>query len=430
LTPNPFLGVVYHWTGGLAAASFYIPYRAVRQWSWETYWLVGGVFSWIIAPWTMALLLVPDARGAIHATPTGSVLWAYTFGALWGIGGLTFGLTMRYLGIALGVAVALGLCNAFGTLMPPIFSGDLGEILGSRSGQIILLGVLASLAGIAICGAAGVSKERELSSAQKHAAIPEFDFGKGMLVATFSGVMSACFAYGLAAGQPLADAARRQLLASGRSELWQNLPVLIVVLAGGFTTNLIWCVVLNIRHGTAHQYLSVSQGTDSSGAAAAASALLRNYLWSALAGVVWYLQFFCYSMGAAQMGRYGFSSWTLHMASIIIFSTLWGIALDEWRGTSRRTHALVGAGLAILVGSTIVVGYGNFVKVADVAVRAVAVPSGGATLAKSHASLGPGHSAFSAYLAREADRKTCHDGGGEAKVRGTPKLLILHDLWR
>jgi L-rhamnose-H+ transport protein len=356
MTPNPILGILYHWAGGLAAASFYIPYRAVRRWSWETYWLVGGVFSWIVAPWTMALLLVPDARGAIQSTPTRTVVWAYVFGALWGLGGLTFGLTMRYLGIALGVAVALGLCNAFGTLMPPIFSGEFGEILRSRSGQVILLGVVASLVGIAVCGAAGVSKERELSSAEKHAAIPEFDFGKGMLVATFSGVMSACFAYGLAAGQPVADAARRQLLAAGQSELWQNLPVLIVVLAGGFTTNLIWCVILNVRNRSAHEYLSARE-----------SSLVRNYCFSAVAGLVWYLQFFCYSMGAAQMGRYGFSSWTLHMASIIIFSTLWGIALHEWKGTSRRTHALVATGLGILIGSTIIVGFGNFIRAVSAA---------------------------------------------------------------
>ena len=362
MTPNPLLGVLYHWAGGLAAASFYIPYRAVRRWSWETYWLVGGVFSWIVAPWTIALLLVPDPRAAIQSAPARGVVWAYVFGTLWGLGGLTFGLTMRYLGIALGVAVALGLCNAFGTLMPPIFSGEFGEIVRSRSGQVILLGVVASLVGIAVCGAAGMSKERELPSAQKHAAIPEFDFGKGMIVATFSGVMSACFAYGLAAGQPVAEAARQQLLASGQSELWQNLPVLIVVLAGGFTTNLVWCAVLNVKNGSAHQYLSVREGPGGSGPPSSRSPLLRNYLFSALAGLVWYLQFFCYSMGAAQMGRYGFSSWTLHMASIIIFSTLWGIALHEWQGTSRRTHALVATGLGILIGSTIIVGFGNFIR--------------------------------------------------------------------
>jgi L-rhamnose-H+ transport protein len=362
MTPNPFVGVLYHWAGGLAAASFYIPYRAVRRWSWETYWLVGGIFSWIVAPWTMAFLLVPDARAAIEATPARSLMWAYGFGVLWGLGGLTFGLAVRYLGIALGVAVALGLCNAFGTLMPPLFSGEFGDIVRSRAGQIILLGILASLIGIAVCGAAGVSKEGELSVTEKHAAIPEFNFRKGMLVATFSGVMSACFAYGLAAGQPLADAARRQLLAAGGSELWQNLPVLIIVLAGGFTTNLLWCVILNARNGSGHEYLGVS-GSEG-GEIGTIRLLARNYAFSALAGVVWYLQFFFYSMGSAQMGRYGFSSWTLHMASIIIFSTLWGIALREWKGTSRRTHALVGAGLAILIGSTVIVGYGNFIKIA------------------------------------------------------------------
>jgi L-rhamnose-H+ transport protein len=362
MIPNPFLGVLYHWTGGLAAASFYIPYRAVQRWSWETYWLVGGVFSWLVAPWMAALLLVPSPASAIQAAPTRNVIWGCVFGALWGFGGLTFGLAVRYLGIALGVAVALGLCNAFGTLVPPIVGGEFGDILGSRSGQVILLGVFASLAGIAACGAAGVSKERELSSTEKQAAIPEFNFRKGMLVATFCGVMSACFAYGLAAGQPVADAARLQLVASGQSELWQNLPVLIVVLAGGFATNLIWCVILNVRNRSGREYLQVPAAADAIAAAALPSPLLRNYGFSAIAGCVWYLQFFFYSMGATQMGRYGFSSWTLHMASIIIFSTLWGIGLREWRGTSPRTHALVGAGLAILVGSTIVVGYGNFLK--------------------------------------------------------------------
>jgi len=395
MAPNPFLGVFFHWLGGLAAASFYIPYRGVKKWSWETYWLIGGVFSWIVAPWTLAALLVPDAWGVIQAAPGKTLFWAYVFGALWGLGGLTFGLTMRYLGIALGMAVALGFCMAFGTLMPPIFSGEIGEIAGSGSGRVILLGVAICLGGIGVSGMAGMSKENELAPEQKKAAIPEFNFGKGILVATFSGVMSSCFAYGLAAGKPVAELARAQLLEAGRSELWQNLPVLIVVLAGGFTTNFIWCALLNLKNRSAHQYLnlrktavaevSATEGvvpwdadelaggsTDSAAASHGAPAgptqfsgetpLLKNYLFSALAGVTWYLQFFFYGMGETQMGRYGFSSWTLHMASIIIFSTLWGIALKEWRGTSRRTHILIALGLAVLIGSTLVVGYGNFMK--------------------------------------------------------------------
>ena len=390
--PNPLIGVFYHWLGGLASASFYIPYRGVKKWSWETYWLVGGFFSWIIAPLTLASLLVPEVWASIAATPGTTLFWAYFFGAMWGIGGLTFGLTTRYLGIALGMAVALGFCAAFGTLVPPIFAGQFGKILTTGSGQMILLGVLACLAGIGVSGMAGMSKEKELSPEQKAATVKEFNFKKGMLVATFSGVMSSCFAYGLAAGKPLADLSRAALLREGGSDLWQNLPVLVIVLWGGFTTNFLWCVILNIKNRSSHEYLnmrpsavgevSALEGVMLSPAAeepsvldASASShggpvgpsshngpapLLRNYFFSALAGITWYLQFFFYSMGQTKMGTYEFSSWTLHMASIIIFSTLWGIVLHEWKGTSKRTHLLIGIGLAVLIGSTVIVGYGNY----------------------------------------------------------------------
>ena len=345
---NPLLGLLYHWIGGLAAASFYIPYRGVKRWSWETYWLVGGFFSWIIAPVTLASILVPDLWRILAAVSGKTLFWTWFFGAMWGIGGLTFGLTMRYLGIALGVAVALGFCAAFGTLVPPAFAGELGGLFATRSGQVVMLGVLACLAGIGVSGMAGMSKERELSPEQKASAVKEFNFGKGMMVAMFAGIMSSCFAYGLAAGKPLAEIAKGALLQHDRSDLWQNLPVLVVVLAGGFTTNFIWCVVLNFRNRTGGEYLDRS------------TPQLRNYLLSAIAGVTWYLQFFFYSMGSTRMGKYDFSSWTLHMASIIIFSTLWGIALHEWKGTGPRTRRLVAIGLAVLVASTVIVGYGNY----------------------------------------------------------------------
>jgi L-rhamnose-H+ transport protein len=362
LGPNPFLGVLYHWIGGLAAASFYIPYRGVRRWSWETYWLVGGVFSWIVAPWLFAWILVPDLWATIVTTPGRTLRWAYFFGVLWGLGGLTFGLTVRYLGIALGVAVALGYCAAFGTLIPPIVSGEIGQIAATTSGRVILSGVAICLGGIAVSGLAGVSKERELSPEQKKATIEEFSFGKGMLVATFCGVMSSCFAYGLAAGKPLAELTRVRLIEQGRADLWQNLPVLIVVLLGGFTTNFIWCAILNVKNRSGREYLAIPTVTDPPRASTNRSLLASNYVLSAIAGVIWYLQFFFYSMGQTKMGHYEFSSWTLHMASIIIFSTLWGVALQEWKGTSRKTHALIATGLAVLIASTMLVGYGNFLK--------------------------------------------------------------------
>src|SRR5437660_10045323 len=155
---NPALGVFFHWLGGLASASFYIPFRGVKNWAWETYWLVGGFFSWIIAPWVIGLVLVPDLVDVLRGAPAKSLFWTYFFGVLWGVGGLTFGLTMRYLGIALGYAIALGLCAAFGTLMPPLFNGQLGEIVSHGPGQIVVLGVLVCLAGIAVSGRAGTRK--------------------------------------------------------------------------------------------------------------------------------------------------------------------------------------------------------------------------------------------------------------------------------
>jgi len=381
---NPALGVFFHWLGGLASASFYVPYRGVKIWAWETYWLVGGFFSWIIAPWILALTMTRDLMGVLHQAPAGSLFWAYTFGVLWGLGGLTFGLTMRYLGMSLGMAVALGYTAAFGTLMPPIFRGVFAsEVLGTHSGLIILGGVIVCLLGIGFAGAAGISKEREMSTEQKRASIKEFDLKKGLVVATFSGVMSACFAYGLAAGDPI----KAITIQHGTPVLWQGLPVLVVVLAGGFTTNFIWCVILNIRNKTGYQYFnsevrgkvparneehileSVTDAPAEEMAIAVAVArdttvrapMLANYLLSALAGTTWYMQFFFYTMGETQMGRYKFSSWTLHMASIIIFSTLWGIALNEWKGAGTRTKLLVAFTLLVLVSSTVIVGYGNYI---------------------------------------------------------------------
>jgi L-rhamnose-H+ transport protein len=381
---NPVLGVFFHWLGGLASASFYVPYRGVKNWAWETYWLVGGFFSWIIVPWILALTMTHDLMHVLHEAPPSSLFWAYTFGVLWGLGGLTFGLTMRYLGMSLGMAMVLGYTAAFGTLMPPIFRGEFAtQVLGTRSGLVILCGVGVCLLGIAFAGAAGVSKEREMSDEQKRASIKEFNLKKGLLVATFSGVMSACFAYGLAAGDPI----KASTLQHGTPILWQGLPVLVVVLAGGFTTNFIWCLILNIRNRTSYQYFksgiqgkvparheehileTVTDAPAEEMAVAVAVAqnavvrdpMLANYLFSALAGTTWYMQFFFYTMGETQMGRYKFSSWTLHMASIIIFSTLWGIALHEWKGAGGKTKLLVAFSLLVLVSSTIIVGYGNFV---------------------------------------------------------------------
>jgi L-rhamnose-H+ transport protein len=234
LNPNPFLGVLYHWTGGLSAASCYLPFRAIRRWSWEIYWLLQGVFSWIVAPAVFATILVPDWTSALSGVPGSTLFYAWFWGAMWGIGGLTFGLGVRYLGFALGYTIALGFSTAFGTLMPPLFAGELREVATGRSGQVILLGVAVCLAAIFVSGIAGARKEKELSEGRvRSEGVAEFSYRKGLIVAIFAGVMSACFAYGLSAAKPVDQIALGQLVAHGRSDLWQHLPALVVVLWGG-----------------------------------------------------------------------------------------------------------------------------------------------------------------------------------------------------
>ncbi len=381
-TPNPALGVFFHWLGGLASGSFYVPYRGVKHWSWETYWLVGGVFSWILAPWTFAYLLTRHLPAVLAGTSGRTLFWCFFFGLLWGVGGLTFGLTMRYLGLSLGMAIVLGLCAAFGTLVPPIFNGTFSsQVLGTASGRVILFGVAICLAGIAVAGLAGIYKEKAMPLESQRASIKEFSLRKGFLVALLSGVMSACFKYGLDAGEPI----KALTVQSGTPVLWQGLPVLVVVLIGGFTTNFIWTVYLNIRNRSGHEYLAAElpvsstapqpiEETALAGPTAAVLVhapsvtlretvrvpLLANYFFCAIAGVTWYLQFFFYSMGETKMGAYTFSSWTLHMASIVIFSTLWGLGLREWKGASKTSLRLLSAALAMLILSTLVVGYGNY----------------------------------------------------------------------
>jgi L-rhamnose-H+ transport protein len=393
--PNPFIGVIYHWIGGFASATNFIPFRGIKRWSWEIYWLIQGFAAWIVAPTLLGSIFVPNLFGIIHqvyVTNPKNVLLAFVFGVLWGVGGITFGLAIRYLGIALGYAIALGLCAAFGTVVPPIAHGQFGAILHSTAGQIILLGVLVCLIGVAVNGAAGVSKEREITPEEKaEAGETDYNFGKGIAIAILAGFMSSFFAFGLDAGKPIGDLARTQLLAAGRLDLWQNLPILVVVLWGGFVTNFIWSAILIFQNGSVRQFAgepghNPMRATHASGDTLvdfdpldpstydrlAPRTLVANYIFAALAGVVWYFQFFFYSMGQTKMGKYDFSSWTLHMASIIIFATLWGLFLKEWRGTSRRTKLLVASGLFLLISSTVVVGYGNYLKATQDGIKTTA----------------------------------------------------------
>jgi L-rhamnose-H+ transport protein len=281
-TMNSLLSILLMAVGSICAASFYVPIKKIKSWSWESYWLVQGIFSWIIVPILFAWLTVPSGTlgSIIGAAPASSKWGAIFFGALWGVGGLTFGLSMRYLGVALGQSIALGLCAGFGTLVPPIVAGQ--NLLGDRAGILMLLGISVSIAGIAIIGYAASLKSKSMTEEEKRAAVKEFALKKGILIAILAGVMSACFNFGLTAGRPIQDAA----ISMGANPLFAKNPVIMFVTLGGFFTNLIYCVFLNIKNGTGKDYLSVPS-----------SVLINNLLFSAIGGTLWYLQFFFMGMG-------------------------------------------------------------------------------------------------------------------------------------
>lgn len=359
------LGVIFHFIGGFASGSFYMPYKKVKGWHWESYWIVGGLFSWLIIPPLAAWLTVPGFAEIIRSGSSGTIWYTLLFGVLWGIGGLTYGLGVRYLGVSLGSSIILGLCMVFGAIIPSIYyevfpkegKDTISMLTGSGWGLTVLLGLAVCVLAIVICGKAGMMKEKELNATatDPHGtpAKTEYKFALGMLVSIVSGILSACFNFGLEAGKPLAAIANETWKAAHPGEgqfLYQNNVTYIVILWGGLTTNFIWCMILNARNKSFGDYTNKK------------SPLLANYLFSALAGTTWFLQFFFYGMGESKLGN-GPSSWILHMAFIILVANMWGLVLKEWRGVSKKTIVTISIGIAAIILSVLIVGYGNSLKI-------------------------------------------------------------------
>jgi len=354
-------GIIYHFIGGFASGSFYIPYKKVRGWSWESFWIIGGLFSWLIVPPVAAWLTIPGFTHIISATGGKILFWTYLFGLLWGIGGLTYGLGVRYLGVSLGSTIILGLCAIFGSLIPSVYynfapqagKDTITDLATKHWGQMVLLGIVLTVAGIIICGKAGMMKEKELAAGQADVEDnKEYRFGLGIFVAIVSGVLSACFNFGIEAGKAMADQANAIWQASHPGQgnfLFRNNVSYVVILWGGLTTNFIWCMILNARNKTFGDYTNKQ------------TPLFRNYLFCALAGTTWFLQFFFYGMGESRLGN-GASSWILHMAFIILIANTWGLFLKEWKGVSRKAVTALVAGIITMIISVLIVGYGNSIK--------------------------------------------------------------------
>lgn len=402
------LGVIFHFIGGAASGSFYMPYKKVRGWSWESYWIVGGLFSWLIVPPLAAFLTIPNFWDIIAQTKGSTLFYTYLFGLLWGVGGLTYGLGVRYLGVSLGSSIILGLTMVIGSLVPSIYyqffpqeeKDSISLIAGSTWGLTVLTGLAVCIVGIVLCGKAGTLKEKGLNAGtsdgstktskqrkpvlvaeaiavdngsrtpvfEEVAVTPEappsshgapagnaieYKFGLGLALGIVSGLLSACFNFGLEAGKPMAEVANT-LWKTAHPEsttefLFRNNVVYVVVLWGGLTTNLLYCMFLNARNRSFSDYSN------------AKTPLLKNYIFSAIAGTTWFLQFFFYGMGESKLGN-GASSWILHMSFIILIANVWGIVSNEWKGVAKRARTTLFLGVAIIIAAVLVVGYGNYLK--------------------------------------------------------------------
>lgn len=351
---NALAGVLFHFIGGFASGSFYVPYKKVKDWSWEAMWILGGLFSWIIVPPIAAWLTIPNFWNILTEAGASALGYTFLFGLLWGIGGLTYGLGVRYLGVSLGSSVMLGLSMVFGSLMPAIYyffnqapgKQGIDYFFTTNAGICVMIGLAVCVIGIYLCGRAGFLKEKSLSSLSTEAK-SDYNFGVGIVVAIVSGVLSACFNFGIEAGKPMAEVANDLWKAANPNQgefLYQNNVTYIVILWGGFATNFIWCLYLLLKNRTFSDYRKAS------------APLSKNLLLCAVAGTTWYLQFFFYGMGESRLGN-GASSWILHMAFIILIANVWGVILKEWKGVNKSTYAAIISGIVIIMLSIGIVGF-------------------------------------------------------------------------
>ena len=333
------IGLLIIAVGSMGQSSSYVPINKIKEWSWENFWLTQGLFAWLIFPFLGALVSIsfPEMIEVYRVNST-ATFQTLGFGALWGIGGLTFGLSMRYLGVALGQSVALGTTAALGTLIPAMLSGD----LFTPKGLVLLLAVAVTLVGITLVGFAGSLRSKNMTDEEKRKAIKDFALKKGLLIALLSGIMSACFNLGLNAGLPIREA----VVSGGASDLFAQNPVTLLVTMGGFITNLIYCLYMNYKNKTGGEIRKSSKPV-----------LINNLLFCTLAGLLWYSQFFGLGMGQSFFEPDSVMmafSWSILMALNVVFSNVWGIILKEWKGAGKKAITYLALGMAILIFSLIV----------------------------------------------------------------------------
>jgi len=350
---NPVLGVGLHAIGACFAAFCYTPQKLVKRWSWQTYWIVQASFCWLILPVVVAYLTIPDLMGVLAEAPKSAMLWALFLGMVYGIGGTSFGLAIKHIGLSLTYAIAIGLSCIVGTLVPPLVEGTLGEKLSKAGAHWVIAGIVVGVLGIAISGWAGRQKEKDLEgTAQKG----QFNLAKGLAISILAGVISAFYGFAMNAGKPIADVAEK-----AGADVFSGNVVYIFSNTGAFITTLIYCLYLQNKEKTSKEFTKLPKGEGK-------ASISLNYVMAFLTGCFWYGQFFFYNLGHVRMGDYKFVSWGIHMIMLVLFSTIVGLIFKEWLKCRVRTYVAVGLAFFVLLGSILLIANGN--KIAEDADKA------------------------------------------------------------
>ena len=343
VSANPITGTILHAIGGMSAASCYTPYDRTTRWSWSSFWLTQSFFAWLLMPLVVGLITVPDFFPILNNAPRNVVIGAFILGGIYGFGGMSFGLAIRHIGYSLTYTIAIGISAVLGTLIPLMVYGGLQDYFTGPGSLTIITGMILSVSGVGLCGWAGFRKEKDLGQVNNTV---HFNMTNGLILALIAGVLSAVFNISLEHGQPIADMAAEK----GAGHFEGNAKI-IVSTSGCFVVNFIWFMVVGIRNKSLSEFIP--------GRIHKPLPLLRNLLWSALAGTLWFMQFLFYGLGHVRMGKFQFISWVLHMSMLIFFSYVVGVIMKEWKKVSRLTYTILLIALIILISSFIIITYGS-----------------------------------------------------------------------
>jgi L-rhamnose-H+ transport protein len=346
IAPNPILGTGLHAIGGISAAICYLPNTQTKKWSWGTFWLAQAFFAWIIMPLVVGWLTVPGFFQILINAPAKPFWIAFSLGAVYGFGSMSFGKAIKHIGYSLTYTLAIGISAVLGTIFPLMIFGGIRDFFNNPGGGIVLAGMILSMLGVIICGWAGFRKEKDLNAS--NVGKVGFNMTIGLLLTIVAGVLSGVFNLSLEYGKPIADMAAQ----NGAGHFEGNAKMVIST-SGCFVVNLIWFVVAGFRQGTLKEFLPRNGMTG--------IMISRNWLWSALAGTLWTSQFFFYGLGHVKMGNFQFASWVLHMSMLIFFSYIVGVLMKEWKSVRPRTYFLLIIGLLILISSFCITSYGSYI---------------------------------------------------------------------